>query len=69
MKFLIEQEEDRDVFEELKKLRELVGDDLILDEMIEELSYQKLEEFVDYIKRKYESVIDEWEPIDDEEDD
>ena len=67
MKFLIEQEE-RDAFEELKNLREIVGDDLILDEMIEELSYQRLEEFVDYIKRKYKSVISEWEPLNDEED-
>lgn len=68
MKFIVESnEEDSNVFDELKELRELIGDDIILDEMIEELSYQRLEEFVAYIKRRYKSIIDEWKPT--EEDD
>ena len=60
---------EENAFDDLRDLRDKLGDDLILDEMIEELSYPRLQEFVAYIKRRYKSILDEFEPLENDEED
>ena len=52
-------ESEINVFEELRTIREKLGDSIVLDEMKEELSYTELEEFVNYLKRKYKKSLEE----------
>lgn len=52
-------ESEINVFEELRTLREKLGDSIVLDEMKEELSYTELEEFVNYLKRRYKKSLEE----------
>lgn len=52
-------ESEINVFEELRTIREKLGDSIVLDEMKEELSYTELEEFVNYLKRRYKKSLEE----------
>lgn len=52
-------ESEIDVFEELRTIRNKLGDTIVLDEIKEELSTEKLEGFVAYLKRRYKKVLEE----------
>ena len=62
MKFLVEGEtqvKEENVFDDIRALRRKLGSKLVLDEMLEELSYERLQEFVAYMKKKYKKVLEE----------
>lgn len=51
--------ESLDVIDELDILREKLGDEIVLDQILEEINMEKLENFVEYMKRRYKSVLNE----------
>ena len=51
--------EEFDLVAELDLLREKLGDEIVLDKILDEISIEKLEEFVKYMKKRYKSVLND----------